>query len=58
MFRRLIFIGVLMLPGSFFVLGIACVHPRMRREMMQFGGLAGSINRLRLAYVEVWRRLR
>ena len=57
MFKRVIFFGVLMLPGSFLIVGAICIHPRMRQEMIQFGGLSGPINRIGLAYAVMRRRL-
>ncbi|WP_343675496.1 hypothetical protein [Paraburkholderia heleia] len=58
MFRRIIFFGLLMLPGSFLILGVACIHPRMRMEIMQLGGFLNSINRTGFSCAVVRRRLR
>lgn len=56
MLKRALFIGLLMLPGSFVVLGLACGHPRLRREILQLSGLSRPLERVSRAYVAVrWR---
>ncbi len=57
MFRRVVFFGLLMMPGSFLLLGAACIHPRMRREILRIGGLSVPISRIGLAYAGMRRRL-
>jgi hypothetical protein len=34
-----------MLPGAFLVLGLACIHPRLRREIVNFSGLSSSLTK-------------
>lgn len=47
MFKRLLCIGFLMLPGSFLVIGVACIDARLRRKIMQFAGLTHSFGWVR-----------
>ncbi|PMS36649.1 hypothetical protein C0Z20_11110 [Trinickia symbiotica] len=46
MFKRALFIVLLTLPGSFVVLGVACVHPWVRRELVQLAGISGPLERV------------
>lgn len=50
MLRRVLFIGLLMLPGSFVVLSMACVHPRLRRKIVQMAGLSRPLECVGRAY--------
>jgi hypothetical protein len=34
-----------MLPGAFLVLGLACIHPGLRREIVNFSGLSSSLTK-------------
>jgi hypothetical protein len=35
MFKRLLLIGFLTLPGSFVLVSVACIHPRYRARLSQ-----------------------
>lgn len=35
MFKRILLIGFLALPGSFVVVSLACVHPRIRARLAE-----------------------
>jgi hypothetical protein len=35
MFKRILLIGFLALPGSFVLVSVACVHPRCRRWLAE-----------------------
>ncbi len=56
MFRRALFIVLLTLPGSFVVLGLACVHPRVRRQVVELVGLSDPLERVGRAYAAARRR--
>ena len=45
MSKRLIFFGLLMLPGAFIVLTIMCVHPRYRVKVAQLAGTPDLLSR-------------
>lgn len=45
MLRSTILVGFLMLPGAFLVLGLACIHPRLRREIVNFSGLSSPLTK-------------
>ncbi|MGN6652689.1 hypothetical protein [Trinickia sp.] len=47
MFKRLICIGFLMLPGSFVLVGAACIVPRLRKKIVQFVDLQGLLDCIR-----------
>jgi hypothetical protein len=40
MLRSTVLVGLLMLPGAFLILGLACIHPRLRKEIVRLGGLS------------------
>lgn len=57
MFRRLIFFGLLALPGAFLVLTAICMHPRYRVKVAQLAGLPGLRSRFdRVFRLACWLR--
>ena len=40
MLRSTVLVGLLMLPGAFLILGLGCIHPRLRKEIVRLGGLS------------------
>ncbi len=47
MFRRILFIGFLALPGSLLVVSIACVHPRSRAMLTELACAAPLLARVK-----------
>lgn len=45
MFKRVVFFGLLALPGAFLVLTVVCMHPRYRVKVVQLAGLSGFRSR-------------
>jgi hypothetical protein len=43
MLRNTALIGLLMLPGAFLILGLACIHPRLRKEIFRLSGLSNPL---------------
>lgn len=56
MFRRALFIVLLTLPGSFVVLGLACIHPRVRTQVGELVGISDPLMRIGRAYAAARRR--
>jgi hypothetical protein len=57
MLRCAILVSLLLLPGSFLVLGLACIHPRLRKEIVRMGGLSHPLNRAGLAHARMREKL-
>lgn len=57
MLKSAAIVGLLILPGAFFVLGVACIHPRLRRQIASLSGLSAPLTRARDAYLGVCTRL-
>lgn len=45
MLRNTVLVGLLVLPGAFLILGLACLHPRLRKEIVEFSGLSSPLTR-------------
>lgn len=45
MLNRLVFFGLLALPGAFVVLTIVCLHPRYRKKAIQLAGVPDLLSR-------------
>jgi hypothetical protein len=43
MLRSTVLVGLLILPGAFLILGLACIHPRLRKEVIRFSGLSSPL---------------
>lgn len=50
MLRSSILVGVLMLPGAFLILGLACIHPRLRKEIVHISGLSSRLTQAGRSY--------
>jgi len=56
MFRRALFIVLLTLPGSFVVLGVACIHPWVRRQLVELAGISNPLAQIGRVYAATRRR--
>lgn len=54
MFKRILFVGLLALPGSFLVVGVACLHPGLRKEIMRMSGFSEPFMRFSRTFSRVW----
>ncbi|SAL17831.1 hypothetical protein AWB68_00528 [Caballeronia choica] len=50
MFKRLVFLVLLALPGAFLVLTVVSIHPRYRGQVIQLAGLPAAISLLGRTY--------
>ncbi len=50
-------VGLLILPAAFFVLGLACIHPRLRKQLVALTGLSTPLTRAGHAYAAIRARL-
>ena len=50
MLKSAALVGLLMLPGAFLVLGLACIHPRLRKEIACLSGLHAPLAKAGHAY--------
>ncbi len=57
MLKSAAIVGLLMLPGAFFVLGLACIHPSLRRQIASLSGLSAPLTRARDKYSGIRARL-
>jgi hypothetical protein len=57
MLRSTVLVGLLMLPGAFLILGLACIHPRPRNEIVRVSGLSGPLAMAGHAYTGIRARL-
>lgn len=57
MLRSTVLVGVLMLPGAFLILGLACIHPRLRKEIVGLSGLSSPLTKAGRAYSGIRARL-
>ncbi|TXC84103.1 hypothetical protein FRZ40_27725 [Paraburkholderia azotifigens] len=57
MLKSAAIVGLLILPGAFFVLGLACIHPRLRRQIASLSGLSAPLTRAGHAYSGIRARL-
>ncbi|MFM0038518.1 hypothetical protein PQQ73_27395 [Paraburkholderia strydomiana] len=45
MLRSTVLVGLLMLPGAFLIVGLACIHPRLRKEIVRQSGLSSPLTK-------------
>ncbi|TGP40054.1 hypothetical protein EN871_30280 [bacterium M00.F.Ca.ET.228.01.1.1] len=57
MLRSAILVGLLLLPGSFFVLALACVHPRLRKEIVRMSRLSNPLTQAGLVHARMREKL-
>jgi hypothetical protein len=57
MLKSAALVGFLMLPGAFLVLGLACIHPRLRRQIACLSGLSDPLTHAAHAYSGIRARL-
>lgn len=57
MLRNTVLVGLLTLPGAFFVLGLACLHPQLRKEIVRRSGLSSPLTKTGRAYTGTRARL-
>jgi hypothetical protein len=57
MLRNTALVGLLMVPGAFLILGLACLHPRLRKEIVRLGGLSSPLAKAGRAYTGIRARL-
>jgi hypothetical protein len=53
MLRSTVLFGLLMLPGAFLILGLACIHPRLRKDIVRLSGLSGPLTKAGRAYTGI-----
>jgi hypothetical protein len=57
MLKSTLLIGLLMLPGGFLILALACIHPRLRKEIVSFSGLSSPDTKAGRAYTRIRAKL-
>lgn len=57
MLRNIVLVGLLMLPGAFLIHGLACFHPRLRKEIVRLSELSVPLTKAGHAYAGIRARL-
>jgi hypothetical protein len=47
MYKRILFMGFLALPGAFIVVSLACIHPRCRAVLAELVYAPGLLSRIK-----------